>query len=994
MVSVIACSQEPSGEVPATATETIIYGEDGRYDPFEHEDQEVRERLQDVSVALVPASRINNHSGAWTLESTTLGAHVNLCSNERFFEQPVAADCSGTLIASDLVLTAGHCLVSTPCIDLRLLFDYRVEPSGELFPLRSETIFRCSEVVSQQFDAFLDFAVIRLDRPAEGRTPAKVRIGDRSLPISTKLTFVGYPNGLPMKIADDAFVSRDRSDTRDYFAASLDAFPGSSGSGVFLADSLELVGVLARGPQPAYGRTATETCTRPIRTPDTTPGAVESTYVARAIAGLCSVMSDSVLCSCGNGQCDASRNEDSRSCPQDCGTRCGDGECNGEEDGENCYSDCGSCGDSICEPYEVARLSCCGECGCPNGLTCNAGRCQLQLGNVNGDDRVDEQDASLLRTVVAGEPVPYFAKSVGDVDCDGQISDSDARHVELSSQQRLRLPCERIRAVVAGAAHTCALGDNGRVYCWGNGASGQLGYAKSRNLGDDELPSAVGSIELGGKAIQIAAGRQHNCALLQDRTVRCWGLGSFGQLGYGRTNSVGDDETPASAGPVQVGAAVEQIVTGGFHSCALLESGEVKCWGENTFGQLGYGHKLRVGDDETPEASPGIRFDTPVRSLAAGLNHTCAHLQDNTIRCWGWNIFGQLGYGHVRSLGGDESVAVLPAVSVGASVSHLAAGFNNTCAALSDGTLKCWGDGGMLQLGNGGFVAVGDNETPASVASLSFESPVVEVAVGELRVCARTDGGATRCWGQNGAGQLGMGNRLPMKIGTTAPSLAPLDLGGIASRIAAGGNHSCAIIDAQVACWGKNESGQLGHGNLNNIGDDEVVREAGSASVFPTPSAGWRFVNSRGLGVVQLDRGSDDRITRVGLLLTREATTNVSGLKLLYLVDTSEAPDTLMSLGRNRPYPSPWRLETEQTAGLQTVVMDLFEPKSHCSGAGHLKRTFRENLELHFSNWSRDWTDENDYSAIGRYSSHRHGTTERVQIVDQLDTVVYGWTRQ
>ncbi len=153
--------------------------------------------------------------------------------------------------------------------------------------------------------------------------------------------------------------------------------------------------------------------------------------------------------------------------------------------------------------------------------------------------------------------------------------------------------------LATGNAHTCALLDRGAVRCWGAGSFGRLGYGNTDDIGDDEIPASAGDVDVGGTVTQIAAGSAHTCALLDRGAVRCWGAGSFGRLGYGNTDDIGDDETPASAGDVDVGGTVTQIAAGGAHTCALLDTGAVRCWGLGGLGKLGYGNTDDIGDDET-----------------------------------------------------------------------------------------------------------------------------------------------------------------------------------------------------------------------------------------------------------------------------------------------------------------------------------------------------------------------------------------------------------
>jgi alpha-tubulin suppressor-like RCC1 family protein len=115
----------------------------------------------------------------------------------------------------------------------------------------------------------------------------------------------------------------------------------------------------------------------------------------------------------------------------------------------------------------------------------------------------------------------------------------------------------------------------------------------------------VGDVNVGGSAVQVAVGQYHTCAVLTSGSVRCWGLGNSGQLGYGNGNWIGDNELPSSAGDVNVGGPVVQVAAGGLHTCALLSTGAVRCWGENSARQLGYYDGLDI-------ALPASAGDVPL----------------------------------------------------------------------------------------------------------------------------------------------------------------------------------------------------------------------------------------------------------------------------------------------------------------------------------------------------------------------------------------------
>ncbi|PRP91309.1 hypothetical protein ENSA5_56580 [Enhygromyxa salina] len=145
--------------------------------------------------------------------------------------------------------------------------------------------------------------------------------------------------------------------------------------------------------------------------------------------------------------------------------------------------------------------------------------------------------------------------------------------------------------------------EDGALSCWGY-VSATLGYGGAAagvgdNLGDYETPASVGHVDVGAKVAQVAAGRYHTCVVLVDGGVKCWGIGTLVALGYGTREIIGDDETPAVLEPLPLGGPASSVHVGEFHSCAVLQSGDVKCWGAPV-AALGYGDRQGpIGDDET-----------------------------------------------------------------------------------------------------------------------------------------------------------------------------------------------------------------------------------------------------------------------------------------------------------------------------------------------------------------------------------------------------------
>ncbi len=413
-----------------------------------------------------------------------------------------------------------------------------------------------------------------------------------------------------------------------------------------------------------------------------------------------------------------------------------------------------------------------------------------------------------------------------------------------------------VKQIVTGHRHTCALLSGGKVRCWGYNNYGQLGYSSITNVGDDETPQSKGDIDLGGVAVQLASGAYHTCALLATGAVRCWGWGAYGQLGYSNINNIGDDEAPSSpsAGDVSIGLNIRQIVAGARHTCALSSTGKVKCWGEGASGQLGYGNTDTIGDGELPSSKGNVGLDTDVKQLAAGNFHTCALLATGKVRCWGKNDVGQLGYGHIDNIGDGEALSGDVDIST-SDVIKIAAGGNHTCAMLSTGKLRCWGKNDYGQLGYGNINNIGDGEAPSSAGDVNLGENViaVDVVVGVRHTCVLLSTGRAKCFGDGTNGQLGYGNTNTTGDDETPSFVGNISIGGEVIQLAAGETHTCALLGSgKVRCWGSKDYpyGQLGYANTSSVGDSLLPSSAGD--VYIGGDAGAKEVVAGGLHTCSL----------------------------------------------------------------------------------------------------------------------------------------------
>ncbi len=225
-----------------------IYGEDSRQE-FSAVNPS-QKKLADSTAALIPNSFLvkkRSNFKEYKIDAPTHEESNGVCKTERYLKQPSASICSGTLIAEDLILTAAHCYNSEAvCKQAAWVFGYHESRKGN-YEVKEKEVYRCKEIVYENFDIShgADFAVIKLDRKVRGHSPVALRESGSPL-VNTRLILIGHPNGLPTKIADDAWVTEIKDNA---LMTNVDAYTGNSGSGVFNADTGFLEGVLSHGKE-------------------------------------------------------------------------------------------------------------------------------------------------------------------------------------------------------------------------------------------------------------------------------------------------------------------------------------------------------------------------------------------------------------------------------------------------------------------------------------------------------------------------------------------------------------------------------------------------------------------------------------------------------------------------------------------------------------------------------------------------------------------------
>ena len=340
--------------------------------------------------------------------------------------------------------------------------------------------------------------------------------------------------------------------------------------------------------------------------------------------------------------------------------------------------------------------------------------------------------------------------------------------------------------VSAGYLHTCAVTSKGAARCWGANEYGQLG-----NNSTTDSATPVGVYGLGSKVKNITSGYLHSCALTTNGRVWCWGNNTYGQLG--------NNSTTNSARPVAVaglGRGVRAIDAGWFDTCAITARGAVKCWGNNSYGQLG---NNTTTSSPTPVQVHGLTRGA--KAVSASYFHTCAITAKGAAKCWGNNSWGELGDNTA-----NESAKPVGVYGLNKRVKQISAGYTSTCAVTTKGAAKCWGSNLYGQLGDSSTTTTGK---PVNVYGLG--SDIKSVKAGGYHACALTTAGGVRCWGLNDEGQLG--------DNSTISSLKPVVVATADKMrvITSGFEHTCAMTAQRaITCWGYNQRGQLGDNSTAN----------------------------------------------------------------------------------------------------------------------------------------------------------------------------------
>ena len=403
-------------------------------------------------------------------------------------------------------------------------------------------------------------------------------------------------------------------------------------------------------------------------------------------------------------------------------------------------------------------------------------------------------------------------------------------------------------AVASGSSHTCAILDNGSVSCWGRGNYGQLGNG---GWSDKTTPTLTSSLGTGRTAVALSSGNHHTCAILDNGAVSCWGDGYDGQLGNGGTST---QTTPTLTSSLGTGRTAVALSSGSYHTCVILDNGDVSCWGEGDYGRLGNGG---TSDKTTPTLTSSLGTGRTAVALSSGEYHTCAILDNGAVSCWGKGGYGRLGNGGTS----DKTTPTLTSsLGTGRTAVALSSGYQHTCAILDNGAVSCWGRGSSGQLGNGG---TSDQTTPTLTSSLGTGRTAVALSSGSFHTCAILDNGAVSCWGYGYWGQLGNGGTSTKTTPTLTSSLGTGRTAALSERdhdgdgtfnifqahsnldyrestLSSGEYHTCAILDnGAVSCWGWGGYGRLGNGGISQKYTPTLTSSLGTGRTAVALSSGY-----------------------------------------------------------------------------------------------------------------------------------------------------------
>ena len=361
------------------------------------------------------------------------------------------------------------------------------------------------------------------------------------------------------------------------------------------------------------------------------------------------------------------------------------------------------------------------------------------------------------------------------------------------------------RQVSTSLKHACAVSNDGKAYCWGDNAFGQLGdnssidrsFPTSVYTGTSASPGAL----YGKTIVSIQTSEKFTCALTSDYNVYCWGDNTNGSLGNGTAVSY-------SAVPVAVSKSayankpIKQLSVGRSHSCAITSLGQVYCWGNNNTGQLG-NNSITSSNVPVATTTSGVLSGLSVISITTGAQFSCAIASDNNAYCWGQGNYSQLGDNTTTTTSLVPTTVYTGGAMSGKKALSIYSGYDTTYLIASDGKTYAWGNDAYGMIGNDSNLTSLNYPAAISTTNLGTKT-IASITAGFYYGCALTNDSSVYCWGRNNYAQLGESTLLDQSI-PVATNISSVTAGNYLSSISATdfGLTTCSLAtDTQTYCWG------------------------------------------------------------------------------------------------------------------------------------------------------------------------------------------------
>jgi len=484
---------------------------------------------------------------------------------------------------------------------------------------------------------------------------------------------------------------------------------------------------------------------------------------------------------------------------------------------------------TTCAFASSGNIYCWGESGLGNNTSTNS-LVPVEVLSVNGSTFL-----SGVTSVSAGNSGACTISTAKNVYCWGSNSAGQLGNNSASGSQSL-LPVEAFIpgaiSIGVGDYATCAASSAGNAYCWGDGTGGQLGNGSTSNAHTPVEVKGVGGVGFLSGVISVGSRYENGCALTSSGNIYCWGDNSIGQLGNGTTTNSHTAVEVLGVGGTGVLSGISAISVGTQVICALSTAGNVYCWGDNSSGEIGNNSTTNSYTPVEVLGVGGTGFLSGITAISTSYDVTCALSNSGNVYCWGDNTYGELGTNSTTSSLTPVEVLGVGGSGVLSGVNSIATNGANSCATITSGNVYCWGANFLGMLGNNSNVESNAPVEVLGVGASGFISGITSISSENYTMCTTSSSGNVYCWGDNQYGQVG--NNGTTEVDTPVEALGIGGTGLLSGIVAVseGYQTTCALSSAGNAfCWGFNGDGGLGNNTTTSMSTPVQVLDL-PASVY------------------------------------------------------------------------------------------------------------------------------------------------------------------